>query len=190
MSVLSDTEIKKLVYEQGMINPFVDHQVSHEGMLSRKCISYGLSSYGYDIRCTNDFKLFTNVLSSLIDPKLPSQSCFVDRTADYIIIPPNSFALTSSVEYFYIPRDVVAVCLGKSTYARCGIVVNITPLEPEWVGQVTIEISNTTSLPVMVYGNEGIAQVLFFRGDVPCAVSYADKKGKYQDQRGITLAKV
>lgn len=150
-------------------------------------ISYGVSSYGYDVRVGRQFKVFTNVYGTLIDPKNFSPNAFVDMEADSCIIPPNSFALAETVETFEIPRDVLAVCLGKSTYARCGIIVNITPLEPEWRGKITIEISNTTPLPAKIYANEGIAQILFFRAEQVCKISYADKKGKYQDQKGLTL---
>jgi dCTP deaminase len=150
-------------------------------------ISYGLTSYGYDVRVDRKFKVFTNVYGSTVDPKNFDPKSFVDIEADYCIIPPNSFALAETVEYFDIPRDMLVVCLGKSTYARCGIIVNVTPLEPEWRGRVTIEISNTTPLPAKIYANEGIAQMLFFRGEEVCRTSYADKKGKYQDQKGLTL---
>jgi dCTP deaminase len=167
-----------------MIEPFVDDQV-REGV-----ISYGVSSYGYDVRVGNQFKVFTNVFNSVVDPKRFDPRSFVDIEAEECVIPPNSFALASTIEYFRIPRDVLTVCLGKSTYARCGIIVNVTPFEPEWEGHVTIEISNTTPLPAKIYANEGIAQVLFFQSDEPCARSYKDKKGKYQAQRGVTLPKI
>ena len=167
-----------------MIEPFVDEQV-RSGV-----ISYGVSSYGYDVRVGDEFKVFTNVFNTVVDPKNFDSRSFVDIKADICIIPPNSFALAKTVEYFRIPRDVLTVCLGKSTYARCGIIVNVTPFEPEWEGHVTIEISNTTPLPAKIYANEGIAQVLFFQSDEPCARSYKDKKGKYQAQRGVTLPRL
>ena len=170
--------------EHQMIEPFVDDQV-RQGV-----ISYGVSSYGYDVRVGDEFKVFTNVYNTVVDPKNFDPKSFVDIKADVCIIPPNSFALASTIEYFRIPRDVLTVCLGKSTYARCGIIVNVTPFEPEWEGHVTIEISNTTPLPAKIYANEGIAQVLFFQSDEPCARSYKDKKGKYQAQRGVTLPKL
>jgi dCTP deaminase len=170
--------------EHGMIEPFVDEQV-RDGV-----VSYGLSSYGYDIRVADEFKVFTNINSTVIDPKQFDPRSFVDVKADVCIVPPNSFALARTVEYFRIPRDVLTICLGKSTYARCGIIVNVTPFEPEWEGFVTLEISNTTPLPAKIYANEGLAQVLFFQSDEPCERSYADKKGKYQKQRGVTLPKI
>jgi len=170
--------------EHNMIEPFVDDQI-RQGV-----ISYGVSSYGYDVRVGDEFKVFTNVYNTVVDPKNFDSKSFVDIKADVCIIPPNSFALASTVEYFRIPRDILTVCLGKSTYARCGIIVNVTPFEPEWEGHVTIEISNTTPLPAKIYANEGIAQVLFFQSDEPCAKSYKDKKGKYQAQRGVTLPRL
>jgi dCTP deaminase len=170
--------------EHQMIEPFVDDQV-RQGV-----ISYGVSSYGYDVRVGDEFKVFTNVYNTLVDPKNFDSKSFVDIKGEVCIIPPNSFALASTIEYFRIPRDVLTVCLGKSTYARCGIIVNVTPFEPEWEGHVTIEISNTTPLPAKIYANEGIAQVLFFQSDEPCAKSYKDKKGKYQAQRGVTLPRL
>jgi dCTP deaminase len=170
--------------EHKMIEPFVDDQV-RQGV-----ISYGVSSYGYDVRVGDEFKVFTNVYNTLVDPKDFDSKSFVDIKGEVCIIPPNSFALASTIEYFRIPRDVLTVCLGKSTYARCGIIVNVTPFEPEWEGHVTIEISNTTPLPAKIYANEGIAQVLFFQSDEPCAKSYKDKKGKYQAQRGVTLPRL
>jgi dCTP deaminase len=173
-----------MALDHGMIEPFEDRQV-REGV-----VSYGLSSYGYDIRVADEFKVFTNINSTVVDPKNFDARSFVDVKADVCIIPPNSFALAKTVEYFRIPRDVLTVCVGKSTYARCGLIVNVTPFEPEWEGFVTLEISNTTPLPAKVYANEGIAQVLFFQGDEPCEVSYADKKGKYQKQQGLTLPKL
>ncbi len=173
-----------MALEHGMIEPFEDRQV-RQGV-----VSFGLSSYGYDVRVANEFKVFTNVYNTVVDPKAFDPQSFVDIRADVCTIPPNSFALASPVEYFRIPRDVLTICLGKSTYARCGIIVNVTPFEPEWEGHVTIEISNTTPLPAKIYAHEGIAQVLFFQGDEPCEVSYKDKKGKYQAQRGVTLPKI
>jgi dCTP deaminase len=184
MSILSDRSIRRLAQEKGMIEPFVDSQ-KRDGI-----ISYGLSSYGYDARVGTDFKIFTNVDSAVVDPKNFAANSFVDRTADVCIIPPNSFALARTVEYFRIPRDVLVVCVGKSTYARCGIIVNVTPLEPEWEGHVTLEFSNTTPLPAKIYANEGACQFLFLQGNEPCEVSYKDKAGKYQGQRGVTLPKI
>jgi dCTP deaminase len=184
MSILSDRWIRRMAQEKGMIEPFVDAQ-KRAGV-----ISYGLSSYGYDARVGTDFKIFTNVNSAVVDPKNFDQSSFVDRTTDVCIIPPNSFALARTVEYFRIPRDVLVVCVGKSTYARCGIIVNVTPLEPEWEGHVTLEFSNTTPLPAKIYANEGACQFLFLQGNEPCEVSYRDKAGKYQGQRGVTLPKI
>ncbi len=186
MSVLSDQEIRRLAREHRMIEPFVDAQVkaNHAG---EPVVSYGLSSYGYDLRVAREFKVFTNVFNTVVDPKHFDPRSFVDLVGDTCIVPPNSFALARSVEYFRIPRDVITVCLGKSTYARCGIIVNVTPLEPEWEGHVTLEISNTTPLPARIYAEEGLAQVLFLRGHTPCERSYADRRGKYQGQTGITL---
>ena len=184
MSIKPDTWIARMARECRMIEPFVDDQV-RAGV-----ISYGVSSYGYDVRVGNQFKVFTNVYNTVVDPKNFDSKSFVDIQADVCIIPPNSFALASTLEYFRIPRDVLTVCLGKSTYARCGIIVNVTPFEPEWEGHVTIEISNTTPLPAKIYANEGIAQVLFFQADEECAKSYKDKKGKYQAQRGVTLPRI
>src|SRR6059036_2521586 len=184
MSIKSDNWIKRMALEQKMIDPFVENQV-RSGV-----ISFGLSSYGYDIRVADEFKVFTNINNTVIDPKAFDPRSFVDLKTDVCIVPPNSFALARTVEYFRIPRDVLTVCLGKSTYARCGIIVNVTPFEPEWEGHVTIEISNTTPLPAKIYANEGIAQVVFFQSDEVCAVSYKDKKGKYQAQRGVTLPKI
>jgi dCTP deaminase len=183
-SIKADRWIKKMALERAMIEPFEDRQV-REGV-----ISYGLSSYGYDIRVADEFKIFTNINSTVVDPKNFDERSFVDLKAEVCIIPPNSFALARTVEYFRIPRDVLTVCVGKSTYARCGLIVNVTPFEPEWEGFVTLEISNTTPLPARVYAHEGIAQVLFFQSDEPCEVSYADKKGKYQKQQGLTLPRL
>jgi dCTP deaminase len=184
MSILSDISIRKRAQDEGMIEPFVDSQ-RREGM-----ISYGLSSYGYDARVADEFKIFTNVDNAIVDPKEFAPNSFVDRKTDVCIIPPNSFALARTVEYFRIPRDILVICLGKSTYARCGIIVNVTPLEPGWEGHVTLEFSNTTPLPAKIYANEGACQFLFLEGDQPCEVSYADRKGKYQGQRGVTLPKL
>ena len=184
MSIKSDRWIKRMALEQRMIEPFVDDQM-RQGV-----ISYGVSSYGYDVRVGDEFKVFTNVYNTVVDPKNFDPKSFVDIKAEICVIPPNSFALARTIEYFRIPRDILTVCVGKSTYARCGIIVNVTPFEPEWEGHVTIEISNTTPLPARIYANEGIAQVLFFQGDEPCEVSYRDKKGKYQAQRGVTLPKI
>ena len=183
-SIKADRWIKQMALEHKMIEPFEDRQV-RAGV-----ISYGLSSYGYDIRVADEFKIFTNINSTVVDPKSFDARNFVNLTADVCIIPPNSFALAKTVEYFRIPRDVLTVCVGKSTYARRGLIVNVTPFEPEWEGYVTLEISNTTPLPAKVYANEGIAQVLFFQSDEPCDVSYADKKGKYQKQQGLTLPRL
>ncbi|BAJ63153.1 MULTISPECIES: dCTP deaminase [Anaerolinea] len=184
MGIKPDHWIRKMALEHGMIEPFVDHQV-REGV-----ISYGVSSYGYDIRVADEFKIFTNVYSAIVDPKNFDRASMVDFKGDVCVIPPNSFALARTVEYFRIPRNVLTICVGKSTYARCGIIVNVTPFEPEWEGFVTLEISNTTPLPARIYANEGIAQVLFFEADEPCEISYADKKGKYQKQQSIILPKV
>jgi dCTP deaminase len=184
MAILSDRWIRRMAQEKGMIEPFVDSQ-KRDGI-----ISYGLSSYGYDARVGTDFKIFTNVDSAVVDPKNFAANSFVDRSSDVCIIPPNSFALARTVEYFRIPRDVLVICVGKSTYARCGIIVNVTPLEPEWEGHVTLEFSNTTPLPAKIYANEGAAQFLFLQGNEPCETSYRDKAGKYQGQRGVTLPKI
>jgi dCTP deaminase len=173
-----------MALEQKMIDPFADSQVRDH------VISYGVSSYGYDLRVADEFKIFTNVFSAVVDPKNFDPKSMVDYKGEVCVIPPNSFALARSIEYFRIPRSVLTVCLGKSTYARCGIIVNVTPFEPEWEGYVTLEISNTTPLPARIYANEGIAQVLFFEADEPCMVSYADKKGKYQKQQSIVLPKL
>ncbi|GMR10249.1 MAG: dCTP deaminase [Anaerolineae bacterium] len=184
MGLKPDHWIARMAREQQMIDPFVDSQVS-EG-----AISYGVSSYGYDIRVADEFMIFTNVHSAIVDPKDFDPDSMVDFKGEVCIIPPNSFALARTVEYFRIPRSVLTVCLGKSTYARCGIIVNVTPFEPEWEGYVTLEISNTTPLPAKIYANEGIAQVLFFEADEECEISYADKKGKYQSQQRIELPKM
>jgi dCTP deaminase len=184
MGLKPDHWIRHQVRKERMIEPFAENQV-REGV-----ISYGVSSYGYDIRVADEFKIFTNVYSAVVDPKDFSQESMVDFTGEVCVIPPNSFALARTVEYFRIPRKVLTVCVGKSTYARCGIIVNVTPFEPEWEGFVTLEISNTTPLPAKIYANEGIAQVLFFEADEECEVSYADKKGKYQKQQKIVLPKM
>jgi dCTP deaminase len=183
-SIKADKWIRKMALERGMIEPFEDRQVR------KGVISYGLSSYGYDIRVADEFKVFTNINNTVVDPKNFDDRSFVDMKTDVCIIPPNSFALAKTVEYFRIPRDVLTVCVGKSTYARCGLIVNVTPFEPEWEGYVTLEISNTTPLPAKVYANEGISQVLFFQSDEVCETSYADKKGKYQKQQGLTLPRL
>lgn len=180
MAIKPDTWIRKMVQERRMIEPFVDEQM-RDGV-----ISYGVSSYGYDVRIGDQFKVFTNVYNTVVDPKNFDPQSFVDIKADACVIPPNSFVLASTIEFFRIPRNVLVVCLGKSTYARCGIIVNVTPLEPEWEGTVTLELSNTTPLPAKIYANEGIAQMLFFESDETCQISYKDKKGKYQGQRVVT----
>lgn len=187
MAIKSDKWIKKMSQEQGMIEPFETGQVKVAN--NEKIVSYGTSSYGYDVRCADEFRIFTNINSSIVDPKHFDDKNFVDFKGDVCIIPPNSFALARTVEKFKIPRDVLVVCLGKSTYARCGIIVNVTPLEPEWEGYVTLEFSNTTPLPAKIYANEGVAQMLFFQSDEDCETSYADKGGKYQGQVGVTLPK-
>ncbi|HEY6272274.1 MAG TPA: dCTP deaminase [Terriglobales bacterium] len=184
MAIKSDRWIRKMALEHDMINPFNDRQV-RDGV-----ISYGLSSYGYDLRVADEFKIFTNVNSAIVDPKNFDQRSFIDVKGSSVLIPPNSFALARSVEYFKIPRDVLTVCVGKSTYARCGIIVNVTPFEPEWEGFVTLEISNSTPLPAKIYSNEGLCQILFFQGDEPPDISYKDKAGKYQSQSGIVLPKL
>ncbi len=184
MSVKSDRWIRRMALGQRMIEPFSEKQV-RDGV-----ISYGLSSYGYDVRIADEFKIFTNINSTIVDPKRFDPRSFVDFKGEVCIIPPNSFALARTVEYFRIPRNVITVCVGKSTYARCGIIVNVTPFEPEWEGIVTLEVSNTTPLPAKIYAGEGIAQVLFFESDEVCETSYADKKGKYQAQQGLTLPKL
>lgn len=187
MSIKSDKWIINMCEKEEMISPFAPMQVREEN--GKRIISYGTSSYGYDVRCAPEFKIFTNIHSTMVDPKNFDEKSFVDVNADVCIIPPNSFALARTVEYFKIPRDVLTICLGKSTYARCGLIINVTPLEPEWEGHVTLEISNTTQLPAKVYANEGIAQMLFLQSDEYCAVSYKDRGGKYQGQTGVTLPK-
>ncbi len=185
MSIKSDKWINKMAKECGMIEPFAPSQIRMVD--GKRVISFGTSSYGYDVRCAPEFKIFTNIHSSIVDPKHFDDNSFVERTGDSCIIPPNSFALARTVEYFRIPRNVLTVCLGKSTYARCGIIVNVTPLEPEWEGHVTLEFSNTTPLPAKIYANEGVAQMLFFASDEVCETSYRDRGGKYQGQIGVTL---
>jgi dCTP deaminase len=184
-SILDDRAIRDLCEAQGMIDPFVNGQVREKD--GQKIISYGLSSYGYDARVADEFMIFTNVDNAIVDPKAFDKQSFVERQTDVCIIPPNSFALARTVEYFRIPRDVLVICLGKSTYARCGLIVNVTPLEPGWEGHVTLEISNTTPLPAKVYANEGLSQFLFFKGSRECEVNYASRGGKYMGQRGVTL---
>ncbi len=184
MSVLPDKWIRERALKDGMIEPFVD------GLHRDGVISYGLSSYGYDARVASDFKIFSNVDSATVDPKDFNDDCFITRDQDCVIIPPNSFALAHTVEYFRIPRDTLVICLGKSTYARCGIIVNVTPLEPEWEGHVTLEFSNTTPLPAKIYANEGACQFIFLKADEVCETSYADRAGKYMGQRGVTLPKL
>jgi len=183
MTIMSDNWIKKKALEEGMIEPFVDGQ-KKEGT-----ISFGLSSYGYDARVSDEFKIFTNVNSGIVDPNVFKKESFVDNNSYECIIPPNSFALARTIEYFKIPRNVLSMCLGKSTYARCGIIVNVTPLEPGWEGHVTFEFSNTTNLPAKIYAGEGVAQMLFFESDEECEISYKDRGGKYQGQTGVTLPK-
>ena len=186
--IKSDRWIRRMAQSHRMIEPFEPGQVREcEG---RKIVSYGTSSYGYDIRCSNEFKLFTNLNTTIVDPKNFDDRSFVDFNGDSCIIPPNSFALARTVGYFRIPRNVLTICLGKSTYARCGIIVNVTPLEPEWEGYVTLEFSNTTPLPAKIYANEGVAQVIFFESDEVCETSYKDRGGKYQGQKGVTLPKI
>ena len=187
MSIKADKWIRRMASEHGMIEPFEPGQVraNEKG----KIVSYGTSSYGYDVRCAGEFKIFTNINSAIVDPKRFDANSFVDVNAEVCIIPPNSFALARTVEYFRIPRNVLTICLGKSTYARCGIIVNVTPLEPEWEGHVTLEFSNTTPLPAKIYANEGVAQMLFFESDEQCAVTYRDRNGKYMGQTGVTPPK-
>lgn len=187
MGIKSDRWIRQMAEQHAMIAPFEPRQVRRDG--ESRMISYGTSSYGYDVRCSNEFKIFTNINSAIVDPKQFDQSSFVDVQQDVCIIPPNSFALARTVEFFKIPRDVLVICLGKSTYARCGIIVNVTPLEPEWEGHVTLEFSNTTPLPAKIYANEGVAQMLFIGADEVCETSYRDRGGKYQGQVGVTLPK-
>ncbi|WP_417067547.1 dCTP deaminase [Niveibacterium terrae] len=188
MSIKSDKWIRRMAEEHAMIEPFAPELV--RSVDGARIVSYGTSSYGYDVRVANEFKVFTNINSTIVDPKAFDEKTFVDFTGDYCIIPPNSFALARTVEYFRIPRSVLTVCLGKSTYARCGIIVNVTPLEPEWEGHVTLEFSNTTPLPAKIYANEGVAQMLFFESDEVCETSYKDRGGKYLGQTGVTLPKI
>lgn len=185
MAIKSDRWIREMAQQHGMIEPFAAEQVRQQD--NQKIISYGTSSYGYDVRCANEFKIFTNINSAIVDPKRFDSSSFIDLRADVCIIPPNSFVLARTIEYFRIPRKVLTICLGKSTYARCGIIVNVTPLEPEWEGHVTLEFSNTTNLPAKIYANEGVAQMIFLESDEVCEVSYKDRGGKYQGQQGVTL---
>ena len=189
MAIKSDKWIRRMAEQEGMIEPYEPGQVRLAADGS-KIVSYGTSSYGYDIRCANEFKIFTNINSTIVDPKNFDEKSFVDFKGDVCIIPPNSFALARTVEYFRIPRSVLTICLGKSTYARCGIIVNVTPFEPEWEGYVTLEFSNTTPLPAKIYANEGACQFLFLKGEQPCETSYADRAGKYMGQRGVTLPRL
>jgi len=188
MTIKCDRWIRRMALERSMIEPFEAGQIREAS--GHKIVSYGTSSYGYDIRCSNEFKLFTDINSTIVDPKNFDEKSFVDIRGDYCIIPPNSFALARTIEYFRVPRNVLVLCLGKSTYARCGIIVNVTPLEPEWEGYVTLEFSNTTPLPAKIYANEGVAQVVFFESDEVCETSYKDRGGKYQGQKGVTLPKI
>ncbi|HJL92213.1 MAG TPA: dCTP deaminase [Woeseiaceae bacterium] len=187
MSIKSDRWIKEMAESNLMIEPFEANQIKKNN--GERIVSYGTSSYGYDVRCSNEFKVFTNLESVIVDPKKFDESSFIDKTADVCVIPPNSFALARTIEFFRIPRNVLTICLGKSTYARCGIIVNVTPLEPEWEGHVTLEFSNTTPLPAKIYANEGVAQMLFFESDEDCEISYKERDGKYQGQTGVTLPK-
>ncbi len=187
MTIKSDKWIRRMAEEHGMIEPFEPHQIKQSG--ERRIVSFGTSSYGYDIRCSDQFKIFTNINTAIVDPKNFDDSSFVDVSGEVCIIPPNSFALARTVEYLRIPRNVLTLCVGKSTYARCGIIVNVTPFEPEWEGYATLEFSNTTPLPAKIYANEGVAQVIFFEADEACEVSYKDRSGKYMRQIGVTLPK-
>ncbi|TDJ63881.1 MAG: dCTP deaminase [Proteobacteria bacterium] len=187
MTIKSDKWIRRMAEEHGMIEPFEPHQIKQSG--DRRVVSFGTSSYGYDIRCSDQFKIFTNINTAIVDPKNFDDSSFVDVSSEVCIIPPNSFALARTVEYLRIPRNVLTLCVGKSTYARCGIIVNVTPFEPEWEGYATLEFSNTTPLPAKIYANEGVAQVIFFEADEACEVSYKDRSGKYMRQVGVTLPK-
>jgi len=188
MSIKSDRWINQMATDHNMIDPFEPGQITHRD--NQKVISYGTSSYGYDVRCANEFKIFTNINSAIVDPKAFAKESFIDFMGDVCIIPPNSFALARTVEYFHIPRNVLTICLGKSTYARCGIIVNVTPLEPEWHGHVTLEFSNTTPLPAKIYAYEGVAQMLFLESDETCITSYGDRAGKYQGQTGVTTCRL
>lgn len=187
MTIKSDNWIRHMAQNHGMIEPFEPYQIRHKD--AEKIVSFGTSSYGYDVRCANEFKIFTNINSAIVDPKAFDGKSFIDLRSDVCIIPPNSFVLAHTVEYFRIPRNVLTICVGKSTYARCGIIVNVTPLEPEWEGHVTLEFSNTTNLPAKIYAQEGVAQMLFFESDEICETSYKDRGGKYQGQKGVTLPK-
>ena len=187
MTIKSDKWIRKMAKEKRMIDPFEPNQVRSNN--EKKLISYGTSSYGYDVRCSSQFKIFTNINSATVDPKNFDENSFVNLVGNECVIPPNSFALASTIEHFKIPRNILTICLGKSTYARCGIIVNVTPLEPEWEGHVTLEFSNTTSLPAKIYANEGVAQMIFLESDEDCETSYKDRGGKYQGQKGVTLPK-
>ena len=189
MSIKPDVWIKKMAESEGMIEPFSENQVRVDEK-GEKLISYGVSSFGYDVRCANEFKVFTNIHSATVDPKVFDDDSFVDITSDVCIIPPNSFALARTVEYFKIPKNVLVICLGKSTYARCGIIVNVTPLEPGWEGHVTLEFSNTTPLPAKIYANEGVAQFVFIKGNEVPSITYDKRKGKYMKQKGVTLPKI
>ena len=188
MTIKSDRWIRRMALQHKLIEPFEPGQVKE--VAGRRVVSYGTSSYGYDIRCSTEFKIFTNINSTIVDPKAFDEKSFVDYRGEMCIIPPNSFALARTVEYFRIPRNVLTICLGKSTYARCGVIVNVTPLEPEWEGHVTLEFSNTTPLPARVYANEGVAQVIFLESDEVCETSYRDRGGKYQGQKGVTLPRI
>ena len=188
MTIKSDKWIKKMAQEHQLIEPFTENQV-RDANSGTKIISYGVSSFGYDVRCADEFNVFTNINSATVDPKSFDENSFVDVKSDVCVIPPNSFALARTIEYFKIPRNVLTICLGKSTYARCGIIVNVTPLEPEWEGHVTLEFSNTTTLPAKIYAGEGVAQMIFLESDEDCETSYKDRKGKYQGQTGVTLPK-
>jgi dCTP deaminase len=188
VTIKSDKWIRRMAAQQRMIEPFEPGQVKEVN--GKRIVSYGTSSYGYDIRCSDEFKVFTNINATIVDPKVFDEKSFVNIRADECIIPPNSFALARTVEYFRIPRNVLTICLGKSTYARCGIIVNVTPLEPEWEGHVTLEFSNTTPLPARIYANEGVAQVIFIESDEVCETSYRDRGGKYQGQKGVTLPRI
>jgi dCTP deaminase len=187
MAIKSDKWIRQMAQQHGMIEPFAAEQVRQNG--SGRIVSYGVSSYGYDVRCAKEFKIFTNINSAIVDPKAFDARSFVEQEGEFCIIPPNSFVLARTVEYFRIPRKILTICLGKSTYARCGIIVNVTPLEPEWEGHVTLEFSNTTNLPAKMYANEGVAQMIFLESDEVCEISYKDRGGKYQGQKGVTLPK-
>lgn len=185
MAIKADKWIRKMASEKGMIEPFEPGQIKHNG--TEKIVSYGTSSYGYDVRCADEFKIFTNINSAIVDPKAFDGKSFIDIKSNLCIIPPNSFVLARTIEYFRIPRNILTICMGKSTYARCGIIVNVTPLEPEWEGHVTLEFSNTTNLPAKIYANEGVAQMIFLESDEICDISYKDRGGKYQGQVGVTL---